>query len=65
MDVTNVIEHYGNFLFTANILGKFDMKGLPEPLAHAFYFTPHADFYFTPHDGSIVQLIILPNRYDV
>jgi ketosteroid isomerase-like protein len=57
MDVTRVIEHYGNFVVTANVHGKFDMAGLPDPLAYAFYFTPHGD--------RIVQLIILRNRYDV
>jgi ketosteroid isomerase-like protein len=40
MDVTNVIEHYGNLIITANVGGKFDMKGLPDPLVYAFYFTP-------------------------
>jgi ketosteroid isomerase-like protein len=57
MDVTNVIEHYGDFIVTANVRGKFDMTGLPDPLVHAFYFTPHGD--------RIVQLIILRNRYDI
>jgi hypothetical protein len=57
MDVTTVTEHYGNFIVTANIRGKFDMTGLPDPLVHAFYFAPHGD--------RIVQLIILRNRYDV
>lgn len=57
MDVTTVIEHYGNFIVTANVRGKFDMTGLPDPLVYAFYFTPHGD--------RIVQLIILRNRYDV
>ena len=57
MDVTNVIEHYENFIVTANMRGKFDMSGLPDPLVHCFYFTPHGD--------RIVQLIILRNRYDV
>jgi len=57
MDVTTVIEHYGNFIVTANVRGKFDMAGLPDPLVYAFYFTPHGD--------RIVQLIILRNRYDV
>jgi hypothetical protein len=57
MDVTNVIEHYGNFIVTANVRGTFDMIGLPDPLVYAFYFTPHGD--------RIVQLIILRNRYDV
>jgi hypothetical protein len=57
MEVTNVIEHYGNFIVTANVAGKFDMTGLPDPLVYAFYFTPHGD--------RIVQLIILRNRYDI
>jgi hypothetical protein len=54
IDVTTVIEHYGNVIVTANVGGKFDMTGLPDPLVHAFYFTPHGD--------RIVQLIILRNR---
>src|SRR5579864_9680543 len=29
MEVTTVIEHYGNFIITANVRGKFDMTGLP------------------------------------
>jgi ketosteroid isomerase-like protein len=57
MDVTTVIEHYGNCIITANVRGKFDMTGLPDPLVYAFYFTPHGE--------RIVQLIILRNRYDV
>jgi hypothetical protein len=57
MDVTTVIEHYENVIITANISGKFDMTGLPNPLVHAFYFTPHG--------GRIVQLIILRNRHDI
>jgi hypothetical protein len=57
MEVTTVIEHYGNFIVAANVRGKFDMTGLPDPLVYAFYFTPHGD--------RIVQLIILRNRYDV
>jgi hypothetical protein len=57
MEVTAVIEHYGNVIVTANVRGKFDMAGLPDPLVYAFYFTPHGD--------RIVQLIILRNRYDV
>jgi hypothetical protein len=57
MKVTNAIGHYGNFIVTANVSGKFDMTGLPEPLVYAFYFTPHGD--------RIVQLIILRNRYDI
>jgi hypothetical protein len=57
MDVTHVIQHYGNLIVTANVSGKFDMTGLPDPLVHAFYFTPHGD--------QIVQLIILRNRSDI
>ena len=57
MEVTTVIEHYGNCIVTANVRGRFDMTGLPDPLVYAFY--------FAPHDNRIVQLIILRNRYDV
>jgi SnoaL-like domain len=57
MDVTTVVEHYGNFIITANVVGKFDMRGLPDPLVLAFY--------FTAHDDQIVQLVILRNRNDV
>jgi len=57
MNVVGVIEHYGNYIVTANIDGDFDKRGLPEPLALAFY--------FAPHDDQIVQLIILRNRFDI
>jgi hypothetical protein len=57
MAVTAVVEHYGNFIVTANIDGEFDKRGLPDPLVLAFYLTPHGD--------RIVQLIILRNRYDI
>ncbi len=57
MDVTEVIEHYGNFIVTANVDGDFDKRGMPDPLVLAFYFTPHSD--------RIVQLIILRNRFDI
>ena len=57
MEVTAVLEHYGNVIVTANVRGKFDMTGLPDPLVYAFYFTPYGD--------RIVQLIILRNRCDV
>jgi hypothetical protein len=57
INVVGVIEHYGNFIVTANIDGDFDKRGLPEPLVLAFY--------FTPHDDRIVQLIILRNRFDI
>jgi hypothetical protein len=57
MVVTTVVEHYGNFIVTANVDGNFDKRGLPDPLVLAFYFTPHGD--------RIVQLIILRNRHDI
>jgi hypothetical protein len=57
MDVTEVVEHYGNFIVVANVDGNYDKRGLPDPLVLAFYFTPHG--------GQIVQLIILRNRYDI
>jgi len=57
MKVTQVINHYGNFIVTANVDGDYDKRGLPDPLVLAFYFTPQSD--------SIVQLIILRNRFDI
>jgi hypothetical protein len=57
MDVTAVIEHYESLIITANVGGKFDMTGLPDPLVCAFFFTVQVD--------RIVQLIILRNRDDV
>jgi hypothetical protein len=57
MEITEVIEHYGNFILTANVDGTFDKRGLPDPLVLAFY--------FTVHDDLIVQLIILRNRFDI
>ena len=55
--VTKIVNHYGNFIVTANVDGNFDKRGLPDPLALAFYFTPHNEL--------IVQLIILRNRHDI
>jgi len=57
MNLTSVIEHYGNYIVTANVDGTFDKRGLPDPLVLAFYFTLHGD--------RIVQLIILRNRHDI
>jgi histidinol-phosphate/aromatic aminotransferase/cobyric acid decarboxylase-like protein len=57
MDVTEVVEHYGNFIVMANVDGNYDKRGLPDPLVLAFYFTLHG--------GEIVQLIILRNRFDI
>jgi hypothetical protein len=55
MNVTKVINHYGNFIVTANV--DYDKRGLPDPLVLAFYFTTQSDL--------IVQLIILRNRFDI
>lgn len=55
--VTKVVKHYDSFVVTAEIDGKFDKRGLPDPLVLAFY--------LTPHDDLIVQLIILRNRRDI
>jgi len=57
MFVTKVINHYGNFIVTANVDGNYDKRGMPDPLVLAFYLTAHSDL--------IVQLIILRNRYDI
>src|SRR6476659_10231836 len=32
MDVTEVIEHYGNVILMANVDGSYDKRGLPDPL---------------------------------
>src|SRR5580692_10040402 len=57
MSVTKVINHYGNFIVTANIDGNYDKRGLPDPLVLAFYLTARSDV--------VVQLIILRNRFNI
>jgi hypothetical protein len=57
MNVTKVINHYGNFITTAIVDGNYDKRGLPDPLVLAFYFIARSD--------SIVQLIVLRNRFDI
>jgi hypothetical protein len=57
MNVTEVINHHGNFIVTANVDGDYDKRGLPDPLVLAFYFGVQSDL--------IVQLIILRNRFDI
>jgi hypothetical protein len=57
MNVTRVINHHGNFIVTANVDGKYDKRGLADPLVLAFYFTAQSDL--------IVQLIIPRNRFDI
>ena len=57
MNVANVINHHSSFIVTANVDGKYDKRGLPDPPVLAFYFTAQSDL--------IVQLIILRNRFDI
>jgi hypothetical protein len=57
MNVTKVINHYGNFIVTADVDGNYDKRGLPDPMVLAFYFSARSDL--------IVQLIILRNRHDI
>ena len=57
MNVTKVINHYGNCIVTANVDGDYDKRGLPDPLVLAFYLMAQGDL--------IVQLIILRNRRDI
>jgi hypothetical protein len=52
-----LVNHYGNFIATADVDGNYDKRGLPDPLVLAFY--------FTAHNNLIVQLIILRNRSDI
>jgi hypothetical protein len=48
MNVTEVINHYGNFIVTANIDGNYDKRGLPDPLVLAFYFSARSDLIVQP-----------------
>jgi hypothetical protein len=57
MHVVKIVEHYGNFIVTANVDGNYDKRGLPDPLVLAFYFSAHGDL--------IVQLLILRNQFDI
>jgi len=54
MYVVNVLEHYEHVVVTAHIDGDYDKRGLPDPLALTFHFSPRGD--------EIVQLIILRNH---
>src|ERR1700744_5471700 len=38
MNVTEVINHYGNFIVTANVDGNYDKRGLTDALVLDFYF---------------------------
>ncbi|MCK9689456.1 nuclear transport factor 2 family protein [Scleromatobacter humisilvae] len=54
MHVVDCVYHYDHVIVTAHIDGTFDKRGLPDPLAMAFYFAARGD--------KIVQLIILRNQ---
>jgi SnoaL-like domain len=51
---THCIQHHGHCVVAAHADGKFDMRGLPDPLELLLYFTLAKD--------KIVQLIILRDR---
>ena len=36
MEVTSVIEHYGNLIITANVDGTFDQRGWTKPLSRQY-----------------------------
>lgn len=57
MTVTKVVNHYGNFIVTANVDGNYEKRGLPDPLVLAFY--------FTPQNKLTIQLIIFRSRRDI
>ena len=42
MNVTKVINHYGNFIATANVDGNYDKRGLPDPPVLASILPPRA-----------------------
>ncbi len=54
LKVVKTVHHHGHSIVTAHVDGKFDKRGLPDPLVLVFY--------FSSCDGGIVQLIILRNR---
>jgi hypothetical protein len=53
MDMRTFITNGDQVAVTANVDGNFDKRGLPDPLAVAFYFSLRGD--------KIVQLLILRN----
>jgi hypothetical protein len=54
LEVIATREYYFHSIVTAHVDGLFDKRGLPDPLALAFY--------FSCYDNKIVQLIILRNQ---
>jgi hypothetical protein len=54
LKLVKAVQRYGHSIITAHVDGKFDKRGLPNPLVLAFY--------FSTYDDKIVQLIILRNH---
>jgi hypothetical protein len=54
MDVTEVIEHYGDIIVRARYDGTYDKTNLPEELIMTSY--------FSIRDGKIVSLAVINNR---
>ena len=52
MGVTDVVNHYGDCIVTADIDGDFDKSDLPPVLV--------LQFYYTIRNNKIVQIILLP-----
>jgi hypothetical protein len=57
MNVTKVINLYGNFIVAVNVDGNYDKRGQPDLLVFAFHFAAQIDL--------IVQPIILRTRFDI
>ncbi len=54
MNVTEVIDHYGDTIVRAAYDGAYDKTGLPDPLI--------LTNYFSVRDGKIVSLITIHNK---
>jgi hypothetical protein len=53
VEVTEVLDHYGDAIIRGRYDGDYDKTNLPDPLI--------LTHYFTVRDGKIVTLIIIPN----
>jgi hypothetical protein len=53
LEVTEVVQHYGDTIVRARYDGNYDKANLPEELIMTNY--------FTTHDGKIVSLIVIRN----
>jgi hypothetical protein len=57
LSITDVREHYGQFIVAAKTDGNYDKTNLPDPLI--------LSFYFTLKNETIVTLIIIFNKASV